>query len=238
MLTRQTKELNLIYSDDPKPTVEICAESCEAAGLDVADTLEPVLSRFAKANPNERATISMYGSMSTTFHEHSWSDFLIVDGSQRVLRAVAGAFNAQPRVKSRTSDSISPALGQAIFHIEDGCCWQAVDAMTWETQEDASGETNGGTSDDLAGEVDSADGQGRGTELADEWCAADGSDVPDAPKRGRLRAARSDARIGAIKQTIEQLFGLPEGSVALCGPDRKALRVDATIGTLRRRWEA
>lgn len=237
MLTRQAKELNLIYSDDPKPTVEICAESCEAAGLDVADTLEPVLSRFAEAYPHERATISLYGSMSTTFHEQSWSDFLIVDGSERMLRAVASAFTGRPPVKSRISDSKSPAHGQAIFHIEDGRCWHVVDAMTWGSKEDGPRETTGDTASVLGGEASSADGPALEAVPTDEWGAGDGSEAPDAPKRGRLRAARSDARIGAIKQTIEQLFGLPEGSVALCGPDRKALRADATIGTLRRRWE-
>ncbi|CAB3690756.1 hypothetical protein [Paraburkholderia rhynchosiae] len=54
---------------------------------------------------------------------------------------------------------------------------------------------------------------------------------------GRFRAARADARVGSIKRRIERVFGLPEGSVALCGPDGKALRTDARIATLRRRWE-
>ena len=55
-------------------------------------------------------------------------------------------------------------------------------------------------------------------------------------KKGRLRAARGDARVGSIRNTIESLFGLPEGSVALVGPDGRALRADAFIRTLRTRW--
>lgn len=52
----------------------------------------------------------------------------------------------------------------------------------------------------------------------------------------RFRSARSDATIGSIRSTIEKLFGLPEGSVQLCGPDKVPLRSDARIKTLRRRW--
>ncbi|SAL79940.1 hypothetical protein [Caballeronia telluris] len=54
---------------------------------------------------------------------------------------------------------------------------------------------------------------------------------------GRFRAARADARVGTIKRRIERVFGLPEGSVVLLGPNGNALRADAKIGTLRRRWE-
>jgi hypothetical protein len=53
----------------------------------------------------------------------------------------------------------------------------------------------------------------------------------------RFRAARSDASVGTIARSIEAVYGLPEGSVALRGPGRKVLRSDATIRTLRRRWE-
>ena len=56
-------------------------------------------------------------------------------------------------------------------------------------------------------------------------------------RRGRLRAARTDAAVGSIRAAIENLFGLPEGSVKLCGPDGSLLRTDATIATPRRRWE-
>lgn len=52
----------------------------------------------------------------------------------------------------------------------------------------------------------------------------------------RFRSARSDATIGSIRSTIEKLFGLPEGSVQLCGPDKVPLRSDARVRTLRRRW--
>ena len=56
-------------------------------------------------------------------------------------------------------------------------------------------------------------------------------------RAARYRAARSDAKVSSIRAAIEEVFGLPAGSVALCGPDRRALRGDARIRTLRKRWE-
>lgn len=56
-------------------------------------------------------------------------------------------------------------------------------------------------------------------------------------KAAGYRAARSDARVSSIRAAIEEVFGLPAGSVALCGPDRRALRGNARIRTLRKRWE-
>lgn len=56
-------------------------------------------------------------------------------------------------------------------------------------------------------------------------------------KPARYRAARSNARVADVRQSIEQVFCLPEGSVALCEKDGRALRGDAFIKTLRNRWQ-
>lgn len=60
--------------------------------------------------------------------------------------------------------------------------------------------------------------------------------TPRAKNKCRQRAARNDARVGSIKTKIETLFGLPEGSVILQGPNGQPLRADAFIRTLRARW--
>ena len=56
------------------------------------------------------------------------------------------------------------------------------------------------------------------------------------PARRTFRA-RNDASVGTIKCKIEEIFGLPEGSVVICTPEQKAFRADALISTVRRRWE-
>ena len=53
----------------------------------------------------------------------------------------------------------------------------------------------------------------------------------------RTFRARKDARVGAITRTIEEVFDLPEGSVAICTPEQKAFRTDALISTVRKRWK-
>ena len=53
----------------------------------------------------------------------------------------------------------------------------------------------------------------------------------------RYRIARADASVAGIKANIEKVFGLPAGSVSLCGPNNKPLRADAKIATLRKRWK-
>jgi hypothetical protein len=56
-------------------------------------------------------------------------------------------------------------------------------------------------------------------------------------RKGRVNVARSDAKVSTIRRQIEKVFGLPEGSVLLCGPDKKSLKGNARIRTLRGRWE-
>lgn len=52
----------------------------------------------------------------------------------------------------------------------------------------------------------------------------------------RQRSVRSDAKVRTIQRNIELYFGLPEGSVRLCNPDRSIIHPSAKIGTLRNRW--
>lgn len=120
---------------------------------------------------------------------------------------------------------ILSSQGQLQFHIETGSAWQAEDALTWFGSEPPVAEELEEDNDEVLGEYE-------------EWEEDDDEDDegPTAVAL-RYRAARSDANVGSIKDAIEEVFGLPEGSVALCGPDGKALRADARIGTLRRCWE-
>jgi hypothetical protein len=65
--------------------------------------------------------------------------------------------------------------------------------------------------------------------------------MTDAPERSedasRYRVARSDAPIGTITAKIEEVFGLPQGSVVLVKRDGCKKRSDASIQSLRDEWE-
>ena len=89
--------------------------------------------------------------------------------------------------------------------------------------------------------------------MEEEWGDEDSTDaemeVPEGgmdvtstakPKKSvdsRSSAARADASVATIRKNIESVYGLPEGSVELCNRQGKPMRGDATIATLRKRWE-
>ena len=238
MQQRPTHEFDFVCKPDPAPTVEVHAESLAAINLDVDDVLRPALRRFAERNPTSTATVYLYGTQSVNFHELGWSEFLVVAGSEEVLKAVHAAFSAHRVVKSRFSDYVRPRDGQARFHIQDGQLWQVLDAASWERilEEDANGSKAPLPRKAITDEPEENPLENSDDEWGDDEVAAPVANTT-ALRHGRLRAARSDASVGTIRQTIEEVFGLPAGSVALCGPDRRPLRADATIATLRRRWE-
>jgi len=244
IVRKSARELTFIEAREPLPSVEVQSDSLEQQGLYLGMIVEEALSRYAAQHPSAVATVYLSGMMSLNFiNEPGWSEFLVGAGDKAVLRTLADAFSHLRNVKSRYSDYIRPSTGSATYHIEAGRLWQAEDVLTWYS--DAGNGTGAGK--DLLPAPDSESWveefpPGEGTKAASE---DDGEHEPDngvaaqlAPRRsGRLNAARADASVATIRGKIEQLFGLPVGSVALCGPDGRALRGDALIRTLRRRWE-
>jgi hypothetical protein len=53
----------------------------------------------------------------------------------------------------------------------------------------------------------------------------------------RHRAARKDASIPALVQTIAAMLDLPEGSVQLVYPSGRRAGANASVGSLRRNWQ-
>lgn len=245
MIERSVSELHFISRYDPLPTVEIQAESLENQGLRLAQIVSSALSRFAADNPVSKATIYSYSTMSFNFHTPSWSEFLIVAGDKKVLRALYGAFSSLPEVNCRYSDYISPDDGTKHFHVEDGKLWEVEDAVNCysvspDDTEDSQQSFVAASKADEDSEKDEhfLEGAAIECELDSDEEMSEASQVGRvSEKPGRYRVARSDAKIAVIRQRIEQLFGLLEGSVALCGPDGRALKGNAFIKTLRRRWE-
>jgi hypothetical protein len=241
MIRRSVSELHFITGREPLPTIEIQAESLESQGLYLGQIVSSALSRFAADNPTSKATIYTYGTMSVNFHVASWSEFLIVAGDKKALKALNTAFSSLPNVVSRYSDYISPSEGARAFHVEDGRLWEVEDVVTWysTSQEDAEDDqepaneaaTLNEDDDDWGDVITDVDPD----PTKDKNHKVSAGRAPEKP--GRYRVARSDATVAIIRQKIEQLFGLPEGSVALCGPDGRALKGNAFIKTLRRRWE-
>ena len=52
----------------------------------------------------------------------------------------------------------------------------------------------------------------------------------------RYRKAKSSARLAGVQAAIEELMGLPAGSVRFVTPDGRTVRSDAMVRTLRAHW--
>lgn len=233
MIERKVTDLHLLRSREPIPTVEVDMDSLPESLFGYGDTVVAALHGIAHASEELRATIYVYQGDSVNFGTYSWSAFIGIDGPMSLLKPILSGFKAIPDVRARLSDSIRASQGLCEFHIEDGRVWRPSDAITWYADDDGNDEENKDAAiscvwpDDLL-EIEP------GVESAAEPAGArtGGGESPR-----RYRAARGDATVGSIRRNIEQVFGLPSGSVALCGPDGHALRADARIATLRRRWE-
>lgn len=212
--------LKLQTSKGALPTIEIDMDMLDKSGISLNDFVGPVLSALARCSPHPRCTIYQYMTASVNFMRHCWSVFLIVDGKEEILNAFGDAVRYKKESESRFSDEIPSSYGTPLYHLQDGVAW-VMENGNWKLLE---------AEDDLT--------EPEGEDDIEEEDPEDVDTVNATPpgKKGRLRAARGDARVGSIRNTIESLFGLPEGSVALVGPDGRALRADAFIRTLRTRW--
>ncbi|MFK0089213.1 hypothetical protein ACIQUS_18205 [Pseudomonas sp. NPDC090755] len=236
MIKKSVTELQFVSSRSPLPTVEIDSQSMEDAGFSITRTVMEVLSRLAAEDASLRATLFLYGTVSVNFRDPCWSEFLLVAGPKKVLTALGAAFGRLPGVRSRFSDYVPASEAVRTFHVEDGMVWEKEDGSTWYSRSQQ---------EVAASEVDADEDEVEDEDFEEEaeWDAEDPEDqeadqvVVTSTKAARYRAARSDAKVSSIRSRIEEVFGLPAGSVALCGPDGRPLRGNAFIRTLRKRWE-
>lgn len=240
MIRKSVSELAFVNSGSPLPTVEVDSNSMENAGFSIHHTVMQVLTRLAEQDASLRTTLYLYVSASVNFHEPGLSEFLLVAGPKKVLLALGAGFEL-PAVKSRFSDYVSSASALRAFHVEGGLVWEQEDADTWYSNGQSLADLSEEAEDDPQPLEEDEDEGDEDWEVKDPE-AQDEQDVDQivvaAERRAaRYRAARSDAKVSSIRAAIEEVFGLPAGSVALCGPDRRALRGDARIRTLRKRWE-
>lgn len=223
MLKRPENELQIVRSRDPLPTVEVDLDSIPKELHGYGELVAKAMSNIAARSPKMRATIYVYQGNSINFRQQTWSAFFGVAGDKKFLDVLLNAFQASKVANVRFSDYIDPSTATTDFHVQDGYVWRPFESGIWyaDSQEDK----------DLA---KGAVAEAGDLEIPKE--IADGEDSRISSPT-RFRVARADASIGTIRRKIEEVFGLPEGSVALCGPDKKGLRGDATIATLRKRWE-
>jgi hypothetical protein len=239
LIRKPVNDLNFLNAKEAMSTVEIDVDSLPEGSFGYAQLTEWVLAPLAAANPDLRATVYVYEGPSVNFGNYGHSAFFGVAGDRRVLGALYASFRDTPRLNVRHSDQIRQSQSIRQYHLEDGVFWPPEEEGVWYA---------GADDEDDESPDGRVEGEDKGTLPDDEWgvdddaadgCPETGGDAEAAPPAQplRFRAAQSDASVGSIARSIEAVYGLPEGAVALRGPDRKVLRSDATIRTLRRRWE-
>jgi len=226
VLEKKISELNFKCTNDILPTVEVDLGSIPEEYQGYKKIVDQVLFDFISESPQAVITIYVYQTESVNFIDHmAYSAFFGIAGKrklqEKLLDRLLAAFNHITGVNARFSDYINTTIGICEFHIENELVWQPIDSTMWSAT-DKEDEEDVINNIEAEGETDSMDNDEDALRSA----------IPT-----RYRAARADAEVGTIRSTIENIFGLPEGSVALCDPTGKALRADATIRTLRRRWE-
>lgn len=222
MTTRPYSELSFQERPETLQCVEIDTGSIPET--DRIQTIRSVLAQFARANPAACATVYSCSAVSFSFREISNAEFIGVVGAPQFLQALHTNLEALPDARVCYSNLVDTRDTKVDGHIQDGQLWLPDDAVNWYAFETT---WSGEAWPDPAAEVD---------EDEDEAEQDESEQKAPTRTRARYRAARADASIGSIRHQIETLFGLPEGSVSLCGPEGNALRADARIKTLRRRW--
>lgn len=231
VVTRFDTDFSFVKETGVLPTVEIDLQSLEEACVDsYTDEICNALQGFLHGS--SPITIYVLETPSLNFGGTGYSVFIGVGASDVVLKSIYSYFNKMNNVKVRYSEYIPVAKAIKAVHVEFENIWMPYEEGTWYSVFSAArSDIDTTTEEDLwSDDVDDIDWD----ELA---INGDLSEVKKATRPLRMRAARKDASIGTVRHTIENVFGLPKGSVQLCGPDRVALRSDALIGTLRRRWK-
>lgn len=234
MIEKNIEELSFVIKGGPIPSVEIDIDSIPSNFSGYDDIVIKALNGIITKNLSVRATIYVYRTISINFLDQTNSAFFGVAGPKSVLRHLCNAFQRIPGLRVRYSDYISPSESICQYHVQDGKVWQPIDALTWfATLKEPKGSSEQHTIS--AKQDDEEVGFPPDTTL--DKASSNDPTTPRTENVSRFRSARSDASLRSVKQTIEEVFGLPEGCVALCGPDGKALRSDAKVSTLRKRWE-
>jgi hypothetical protein len=226
---KSAENFSFVKGSGSLPTVELDMQSLEEAGIDFL--VDEVCKALQHVVGQERPiTVYVLESPSINFGEPGYSVFIGVGGAENVLKLIYAYFAKIDDVKVRYGDYIQTSRSVRAIHVEFDEIWVPNDEETWMAVsfggEPADSNEDEETLSDEPGEFD----------LDDDSFLDELEKIENVSKPLRVRAARKDASVGSIRRTIERIFGLPEGAVQLCGPDRVALRSDARIGTLRKRW--
>lgn len=190
---------DLSFKAGTMATIEVDIDSLESGYYPY---LKQAAEKLLETGYSGVLTVYSYCTESINFREPTWSAFIGVKGNDQLLELLLEEFNKVPGSRAKFSDSIRSDMTQPEMHIENGYLWVPDELNTWIS----------------IGEVPDKDLEGIDILLEDELFGDDDDHERQRDETrvssttvGRVRAARSNARVDTIRSTIEQLFGLPEG---------------------------
>jgi hypothetical protein len=229
-------ELKLVKKITEMPSIEVDLASFPDGMKAVKSALKHVLPSFIANKKSIRATLYYYRTASVNFHRHTDSVFIGVAGDKKLLDLVYMALKKSDEENARESDYITPSQSKRFMHIQEGDLWVPCGEGRWSAVEKIKPiqpELEQATQ--LAGSTERQDPSAKTKYTADsENEKQTKPKTPRFPDRDYLAA--DEDTIKATRAKIASMFGLPESSILLCGPDLEPLRGNTTVATLKKRW--
>ena len=198
-------------------TIEVDVFSLETQDEPFPKVIQRVLNRLAKDERKPCFSVYTYITQSYNFREPTTSILIGATGGQKILEPLLMYFRSIKGVRARAGEYINPRQALLEYHIEDGHVWKPYEEGFWWHQDENESDTHIRETREYRKESQEI------------------TSLSDLPRLSRETVDKS--KIRDIKQKIEEVFDLPHGCVVLVKPDRRRIRSDATIGTLRSHWD-
>lgn len=211
---------------------------------DWESNLAMALRDVAESHENGELAVFTWSDQSFDFGHPGFSVWVAFSGSPPMVKAARDILVEMIESRYRRSDAVNPhAFWQPRIRVADGHVWVPEDAANWvalETEGLAEGEASSPAEIEAEAEAEADRNVGAESDsiLDDFEDPPEDSKSPKKARRAGLRQSfQYNVRLSYYQRKIEQLGGMPEGSVRFVTPDGELANPNMHVGTLRRRWE-
>ena len=229
-MKKPAAELHFIHSRNSLPSVEINMDSIPHGFCGIGNFVVHALLPMVTESPAMVASLYVFREESCNFGRPGVSVFIGVGRNRAILNTLLEAFRSIEGIDAGLGEYINPSRAECAFHIQEGYVWRPLDAETWYFEMPESLQN---IVPPMTADTNESDERKDPVEEIRTHPPA----FSRSPHPVYVQAARWNARVGSMRQTIEKMFGLPQGSVALLGPDGNPLQESTKMETLRKQWE-
>lgn len=189
---------------------------------------------LAEAHSAAELAIFTWSGDSVDFGHQGFSVWLTLSGSPPLVKAARDKLVEMIEPRYRRADVVNPhASWQARIRICDGQVWVPEDAASWATLANAPADASV-----IESEIKEAPTQPKWFDDVEDELPTDEAKPPRKARRAGLRQSfQYNVRLSYYQRKLEELGGMPEGSIRFLTPDGELANPSMHVGTLRRRWE-